>query len=191
MNKVELQAAMDIERLTGIEIVEGDVTNGVKLNERAMIKLLTNIQTANEYLTVIFNQFETLLNIPAPTKTMTEDGGATFDVEQIKESLLRLQAFIGTSSAVTKAILEGDELAENETIEGAMYRKIDERVLYSFAKLFETFGSVTLDNDGKDPVISFNQEDLYGFANSMPDSLQAPLRDLLTARKEQNRTTGE
>lgn len=85
MNKKTLLALNEIENLTGITIVEEDITKGPKLSEEGVVKLLKNVTTTAGLLDNMVQDINKIANPGAESvqPIMREDSGITHNNEAL------------------------------------------------------------------------------------------------------------
>lgn len=142
MDKISLIEFTKIELGTGINVLDTDLTNGVKFVPGAAGKLSNNIQVLNDTLGLTLGKLVELTGQELPKRELTEDSGAIWNGNDIADVLQKLVHIVADFKHLESLILGGRELEEGETLENALDKQIQARVSHDVLRLLTDVGTI-------------------------------------------------
>lgn len=195
MDKNSMVNLMKLEQITGIKLIEDDLTHGPIFVVGAAEKTFNNSSVNRETLGLLLEKLADISRSPMPGFKLSESAGFIFEQDQVVDILVKLKDDVANLLVIEKEITQGEELPEGVSLVDLMRQKMTERTMHDVSKVFYDYGQVKsvlspkvrkLDApEQREYAITFSESDIDQMGEYLPHDVHHALITAFNQRVEQ------
>lgn len=143
MDKQSIVNFMQLEEVTGVKLLDDDLTSGPVFIKGAAAQTFNNVSVNREILAVTLEKLADIARSEKPNVVATDHAGFVFDDKQIAQILVTLTDNVSSFLMLEQEILQGEEPKEGVSLIDQMRAKMLERRMHDVSKMVYDYGQIS------------------------------------------------